>query len=146
MSGAASPSGWTRLRSVVNWVNLSTPLGMLVARAGGATLERGPRGTWLAGGYRWSFPRAGAFTLGNVVTSTHDADWLRARPRLLAHEDRHCTQFALLVGPLMLVPYLVGVLVSWVVAGDHSSWNPLERLAGLDDGGYPPPTTRVRRR
>ncbi len=134
------------MRSVVNWVNLSTPLGLLVAVLGGATPERNGRGTWLAGGHRWRVPVASAFTVGSVVISRHDHGWLRARPRLLQHEDRHVTQYAWLVGPVLLPLYAVAAAVSWVVAGDHSSWNPFERLAGLDDGGYPPATTRRTRR
>lgn len=137
---------WTRVRTVLNWVNLSTPLGLLLARLGGARPEPVGRGVHLAGGYRWRFPVASAFTVGSVVLSTHDADWVRARPRLLQHEDRHVTQYAWLVGPVLLPLYLVAAVASWVVAGDHSSWNPFERLAGLDDGGYPPVTTRRRRR
>ena len=137
---------WTRLRTVLNWLNLSTPLGLGLARLGGARPERHGRGTWLAGGYRWRFPVAGAFTVGSVVISTHDHAWLRARPVLLQHEDRHVTQSAWLVGPVMLPFYVVAAGVSWVVAGDHASWNPFERLAGLADGGYPPATTRRRRR
>ncbi|MFY0406667.1 hypothetical protein [Solicola sp. PLA-1-18] len=146
-STSAPDTVWTRLRAVLNWVNLSTPLGLVVARAGGAVPERHERGTWLAGGYRWSVPVASAFTVGNVVCSRHDADWLRARPSLLAHEDRHCTQYAACLGPVMVPLYLASAGVSWVVAGDHSSYNPFERLAGLAAGGYPSPRTpRWRRR
>ncbi|WP_229054854.1 hypothetical protein [Aeromicrobium sp. Leaf350] len=137
---------WTRVRTLVNWLNLSTLLGLAVARLGGARLERRGRGTWLAGGYRWDFPRAGAFTIGSVVISTRDLAALRSRPTLLRHEDRHCTQYAWCLGPVMLVPYLLGVAASWVVAGDHSSYNPFERLAGLREGGYPEPRTRRSRR
>lgn len=140
--GVLAHTRWTRVRAVVNWANLSTPLGLLVARAGGARLERRGRGTWIAGGYRWGFPRAGAFTVGSVVLSTRDLDDLRSRSELLRHEDRHCTQYAWCLGPVMLVPYVVSAGVSWAVAGDHSSYNPFERLAGLADGGYPAPRTR----
>ena len=95
--------------------------------------------------YRFRFPAAGAFTVGSVIISRHDLDWLQDRPLLLQHEDRHCTQYAFLVGPVMLPLYFVSVGVSYLLAGDHSSFNPFERLAGFDDGGYPPPTTRFSR-
>ncbi len=134
---------WTCVRTVVNWLNGSTLLGLLLARLGGATPVRRGRGTWVAGGYRWNFPRAGAFTLGSVILSTREVDDLVGRERLLEHEDRHCTQYAWCFGPLMLVPYVLGVATSWVLAGDHSSYNPFERLAGLADGGYPEPTRRT---
>jgi hypothetical protein len=133
---------WTRVRTVVNWLNLSTPLGLLVARMGGATLERRGRGTYLASGYRRRFPTAGAFTVGSVIVSRHDTRWLRERPLLLQHEDRHCTQYAFLLGTPLLPLYLLAVLVSYAVAGDHASYNPFERLAGLSDGGYRAPSTR----
>ncbi|MGH3457458.1 hypothetical protein [Aeromicrobium sp.] len=97
-------------------------------------------------GYRFGFPVAGAFTIGSVIISKHDLGWLEARPKLLRHEDRHCTQFAFLLGPVMLPLYFMSVGVSYLVAGNHSSYNVFERLAGLDDGGYPPPTTRFKRR
>ena len=147
VSGSVQPdTPWTRVRTVVNWVNLSTPLGLRVARAGGARLERRGRGTWIAGGYRWGFPRAGAFTLGSTVISTSSLGALRSRQVLLRHEDRHCSQYAWCLGPLMLVPYAVAAGASWVLAGDHSAYNPFERLAGLADGGYPAPRTRRARR
>ena len=130
----------------MNWLNLSTPLGMLVAWISGATRRRRGRGTYVCTGYRFRFPVAGAFTVGSVIITKHDDDWLLARPLLLRHEDRHCTQYAFLVGPVMLPLYLVSVGVSYLLAGDHSSYNPFERLAGLADGGYPPPTTRFSRR
>lgn len=137
---------WTRVRTFVNWLNLSTPLGLLVAVIGGATIERRGRGTYLAGGYRWRFPAASAFTIGSVIVSRHDNDWLRARPVLLAHEDRHCTQYGFLLGIVMLPLYVLAVACSYAVAGDHSSYNPFERLANLSDGGYPPPRSRFTRR
>jgi hypothetical protein len=134
------------VRTALNWVNLSTPLGLAVARIGGATIAPRGRGTYLATGYRFGFPHASAFTVGSVIVSRHDAAHLLARPVLLRHEDRHCTQYAWALGVAMLPAYVVCVAVSWVVAGDHSSYNPFERLAGLDDGNYPPPTTRLARR
>lgn len=133
---------WTRVRTVLNWLNLSTPLGLLIAWIGGATVQRRGRGTYLASGYRWHFPKAGAFTIGSVILSRHDVDWLGERPLLLQHEDRHCTQYAFLVGTPMLPLYFLAVLFSYAVAGDHSSYNPFERLASLSDGGYRPPSTR----
>ncbi|MET0928357.1 MAG: hypothetical protein ABWX74_02515 [Aeromicrobium sp.] len=137
---------WTRLRTVLNWINLSTPLGLLIARTGGATIVRRGRGTYLATDYRFGFPVASAFTVGSVIATKHDAAWCAARPVLLRHEDRHCTQYAFVLGVAMLPVYFLFVGLSWVVAGDHSSYNPFERLAGLADGNYPPPMTRLTRR
>jgi len=137
---------WTRVRTVLNWLNLSTPLGLAIAKAGGASLVRRGRGTYLATGYRFGFPVASAFTVGSVITSKHDLDFFLTRPVLLQHEDRHCTQYAFLLGVAMLPFYFLSVGISYVIAGDHSSYNPFERLANLADGDYPPPRTRFSRR
>jgi len=127
---------WTRIRTVVNWINLSTILGFAIARIGGARVQRRGRGTWIASDYRYAFPVASAFTVGSVIISRHDREYLDARHVLLGHEDRHCTQFAYCFGPIMLPLYFLAMAVSWTLSGDHASYNPFERLANLADGGY----------
>ncbi|MGH1561732.1 hypothetical protein [Mumia sp. DW29H23] len=127
---------WTRVRTVLNWVNLTTPLGLLVAKVGGADVRRRGRGTYVATAYRWGFPAASAFTVGSVIVSRHGEERFARRPLLLQHEDRHCTQYAWCLGPVMLPLYVAGVGASYVVAGDHWSYNPFERLAVLSDGDY----------
>lgn len=149
MRSTAEPlphSRWTRARAASNWLNLSTPLGFTVARIGGARVVSRGRGTYLATGYRLPVPVASAFTVGSVIVSSHDLDWLLERPALLAHEDRHSTQYAWCVGVTMVPLYLLAMAVSWLVAGDQSSYNAFERLAKLEDGGYPPVTSRRARR
>ena len=70
---------------------------------------------------------------------------LADRPALMRHEDRHCTQYAFVLGVVMLPFYFLCVAASWLIAGDHASYNPFERLADLADGDYPPPRTRLSR-
>src|SRR5689334_5883555 len=97
MSSELAPlpqSPWTRVRTVLNWLNLSTPLGLAIARIGGASIVHRGRGTYLATGYRFGFPVASAFTISSVITSRHDLAYFVDRPVLLQHEDRHCTQYA----------------------------------------------------
>ncbi|WP_332644486.1 hypothetical protein [Aeromicrobium sp.] len=137
---------WTRVRTVLNWINLSTLLGFVIARIGGATITRRGRGTYLATGYRFNFPVASAFTVGSVIASKNDLEYFTDRPVLLKHEDRHCTQYAFVFGVVMLPFYFLSVGISYAIAGDHSSYNPFERLANLADGNYPPPKTRFSRR
>ncbi len=137
---------WTRVRTAVNWINLSTPLGLSMAVIGGARISRGRRGTYLAPGYRWRFPIGGAFTVGSVILTRHDQEWLDDRPAMMRHEDRHVTQYAWCLGIVMVPLDGLGMAWSWLVAGDFSSYNPFERTAGLADGGYSPPMTRVARR
>lgn len=136
---------WLRARQAVNWLNLSTPIGLLVAVVGRASIIRSERGTFLATGYRWRFPFAGAFTVGNVIVTRHERAWCAERPQVMKHEDRHCTQYAFFLGPVLGVPYVFFAAISWLVSGSHASYNPFERLAGLLDGGYPPPSLRFRR-
>ncbi len=129
-----------RVRQVVNAVNLSTLLGLVLAKADGATLVRGEDGLVLARGAGGSFPRADAFTVGNVVivrTPSPGAE-------LLAHESRHATQWACCVA-LFLPLYLAAAAWSWARCGDHYSRNTVERRAGLVDGGYTEHPTRRRR-
>lgn len=125
------------MRTVVNWVNLMTPMGMLAAKVGRSELTRAPNGLWIGAGYRPKFPFANAFTLGNVINTKHDADYLLApgRERLLGHETRHAVQAAIF-GPFFLPLYGLGQAYSWVLTGDHGGRNPFERWAGLDAGGY----------
>lgn len=125
-----------KLRGIANWVNLSTPFGLGVARLGGATVERGPRDLRLAGGYRFGFPTAPAFTVGSVVITRRSVDWLSGHERLLAHEERHSWQYVA-CGGLPLIPlYLLATAYSQAAFGDRGAGNLFERLAGLEDGGY----------
>lgn len=125
-----------RARQVANALNTSTLLGLLVAKLGRARLTSGPGGLVLAHGYRLRVPPAPAFTIGNVVVLRGGPEVLERRPTLLVHEARHASQYALLLGPLMLLPYVLAAAWSWVRTGDPASRNVFERAAGLADGGY----------
>lgn len=137
-----------RLRQVGNVVNLSTPLGLLVARLGRARVRPGPRGLLLGEGYRLPFPVAEAFTIGNVVTTRGSWDAvMRRHPGLLAHEERHSWQYLYCGGLPFLLAY--GGCLVWSVlrTGDRASGNFFERQAGLIEGGYGErPIRRSRRR
>jgi len=125
-----------RVRQVANWVNLSTPLGLLAAAVGRARVTRGHDGLLLAHGYRLRVPSAPAFTVGNVVLIRIDDDALARRPRLLVHEARHATQYAWCVGLVMLPLYGLAAAWSWLRCRNPATYNVFERLAGLADGGY----------
>lgn len=122
-----------RIRRVANYVNLSTPLGMLIAAVGGAARTDGPNGLVIAFGYRYPFPVAGAFTVGNVIVTKHH----ELTDRLITHESRHATQWAWCIGLPMLPLYLLAMGASMAICGNQASFNPFERLANLEDGGYP---------
>jgi len=130
-----------RVRRVANWLNLTTPLGLLVAAAGRARVRRGPDGLLVAEGYRLPFPVAGAFTIGDVVTTASTLEELERRtPGVTAHEGRHAWQYA--VGGVWFFPaYAAGAAWSLLRTRDPGLRNPLERHAGLVSGGYVHPLT-----
>jgi hypothetical protein len=128
---------WWHLRVVLNLVNLTTPLGLLVGLLGNCRFRRLPRGLVLASGYPFALPAAAAFTIGNVVLTRHAPERLLARPGLLAHEERHTSQYAVLLGLPLLPLYLLGAGWSWLATGSIAAHNPFERWAGLASGGYP---------
>lgn len=132
-----------RRRSLLNWINGSTLLGLALARAGGARPQRLPAGLWLAEGHALPWVRA-PFTVGDVLLHPRSGGFAD-RPRLLRHEVRHAEQFARWGGLLFLPLYGVSALASWVLTGDRASANPFERQAGLADGGYPLVPRRGRR-
>jgi hypothetical protein len=121
------------LRRLWNAVNLTTPLGLVLALASGCTVGRGPLGLLLATGYRWPIPDGGAFTVGNVVFFRPGT---AVTPPLLAHESRHATQYAWCAGLPFLVLYAAAVGWSLLRTGDTASRNVFERHAGLAAGGY----------
>ncbi|HEY4315336.1 MAG TPA: hypothetical protein VGO19_07505 [Actinomycetes bacterium] len=124
-----------RVRQVVNLVNLSTPVGVLLGLAGRARFDRGPDGVVLARG--WRLPaHASAVTIGNVVLLRLDDAALAARPTLLRHEARHASQYAWCLGLPMLPLYVLAAAWSWLRCRDYSSYNVFEVRAGLADGGY----------
>lgn len=126
-----------RLRAVLNVVNLSTPLGLTVGAAGRCHFTRGPRGLLLAERYRFGFPIATAFTVGNVVlTAGTWSDLLERRPTLLLHEEAHSRQWAALLGLPFLPAYVAAMGWSMLRTGDRAAANVFEVRAGLDLGGY----------
>jgi len=125
-----------RVRSVANWVTLSTPLGLIIAGLGGAKVHRVRDGLFIAEHCRLMLPDAGAFTVGNViVTGRTWAELRSALPQVLDHEAAHASQWALL-GPAFLPIYLAMTAWSMMRTGDRASRNYLERWAGLARGGY----------
>jgi len=125
------------LRAVANTLNLSSVLGLVAAGLGRARLRPGPKGLLLAEGYALRFPRAGAFTLGNVVLTSGDFDALTAQqPEVMDHENAHAWQYVWCAGLPFLPLYALAAGWSWLRTGDVASANLFERAAGLSRGGY----------
>ena len=130
-------TGWQWLRLVGNVVNLTTPGGLVVALIGDAKIRRGPRGLFLCEGYRLKFPVAGAFTIGNVITT--GSTWeqqLHQYPELLRHEEQHSWQYLYCIGLPYYVAYVACMAWSVLRTGDRAARNFFERQAGLAIGGY----------
>lgn len=127
---------WKQARTVANWVNLSTPIGLALAIATRCSIRRGPNGLILALGYRPALPVAGAFTVGGVVFFRARFGRPEEHPALLAHEESHSSQYACCGGLPFIPLYFAGAAWSWLRTGDPASRNPFERGAGLAAGGY----------
>lgn len=127
------PTRMELAKVLCNAWNLSTLAGFVIAWMGRAHIRSGPAGLWLAEGYRWGFPIASAFTVGNVLITSSDFDRLGAG--VLQHETVHSWQYmrwGWLFGPA----YLLAMAWSWITTGDRAARNHFETAAGLADGGY----------
>ena len=127
------------VRAVGNAVNLSSVLGLGLALAGRAQLSRGPQALLLAEHYRLPLPKAGAFTIGNVVLVPKRtlAELEQLHPGTAAHEAAHAWQYFGFLGLPFLPAYALASGWSWLRTGDPASANWFERNAGLVSGGYP---------
>ncbi|WP_394942244.1 hypothetical protein [Psychromicrobium sp. YIM B11713] len=125
-------TAFVRIRRFSNLLNLSTPLGVLLAAITGTPLRKGTRGLIFGTDYRPLFPQARAFTVGNVIFFRATEPELA----LLDHEARHSTQYMLCLGLPFFPLYFAGAAWSWWRTGDPGSRNPFERWAGLTEGGY----------
>lgn len=137
MSPAGPEPCALRRRRLVNTLTLATPLGLALARSGGATVQPGPHGLLLAAGFSALFPapRAGAVTVGDVVLLRMSRERAMASPGLLRHEAVHAEQWA--HWPLVFLPaYGLASLWSLLRTGDAATGNGFEVAAGLEDGGY----------
>ena len=117
------------LVAAVNWLNLTTVSGLVVARTSGCAVHR--RGPFYeAVGYKRRFPLAGAFTIGSVVITRRPLN-----AAVWGHEVRHIRQYAW-CGPMFVPLYGLAAGWSWLRTGDWWSHNVFERRAGLAAGGY----------
>ncbi len=137
MKPSGPTTGWQWVRFVGNYVNLSTIVGLAVAKLGRASIKRGPRGLYLGEGYRFKFPIAGAFTIGNVLTTSTTWDKMLGKyPDLIKHEEGHTWQYFYCLGLPYYIPYVIFMGWSVLRTGDRAARNFFERQAGLAMGGY----------
>ena len=137
VSSRSPLTAWQWVRLIGNMVNLTTPIGLLVAVIGGARIRRGPRGLFVGEGYRLKFPVASAFTIGSVITTTRTwQELLRHNPQLFEHEERHTWQYLYCLGLPFYPAYGLCLVWSMLRTGDRAARNFFERNAGLASGGY----------
>lgn len=125
------------IRNIANTVNLSTPLGLLMAKAGRGRLRR--RGHLIvAEQVRLPLITASAMTVGSVVLIPgRTMEEAEARiPTLIEHEDEHAWQWAYCFGLPFLPLYVASMGWSMIRSGDRATANYFERQAGLATGGY----------
>lgn len=138
VSAASALTRTQQVRRTLNWMNLSTPLGLAAAHAAGCRTAPGPEGLILACGYSRRLPKARAFTVGNVILFRGVEEEALALPTLLAHESRHSWQYAACLGMPFFPLYFLAAGWSLLRTGNPASANLFERWAGLRDGGYLP--------
>lgn len=126
-----------RLRTIVTWINGTTPIGLALAAAARTMRVRAPGGIIVAGGYRLPVPKQECFTVGSVILTRKPPEWLLHPDRadVLGHETRHIAQYAAL-GPLFWPAYWAMCGYSYVLTGSYGVRNTFERRAGLVAGGY----------
>jgi len=126
------------IRDLANVVNLSTPLGLIIAAATRSRLRR-RGGLIVADRARLPLRNAAAFTVGSVVILPHreleEAE--RRNPSLMEHEDAHAWQYAYCLGLPFIPLYFMALAWSVLRTGDRASANHFERQADLAKGGYP---------
>lgn len=134
------------VRNVANVVNLSTPLGLVLACAGRGRIHR-VGGLLVADGLILPLRNASAMTVGSVVLipRLRLEDALAGIPGLLEHEDAHAWQWAACLGLPFIPLYFAAAGWSMLRCGDRASANVFERQAGLGLGGYPETRARPQR-
>lgn len=125
------------VRNVANAVNLSTPLGLILATVGKGKLRR--VGSLLVAEHvQLPMVNASAMTVGSVVLvlgrSLEEAE--AGIPDLMRHEEEHAWQWSACLGLPFIVLYFAAAGWSMLRCGDRASANPFERQAGLAIGGY----------
>ena len=130
-----------QLRRALNWINLSTACGFLLAKLSHSDRRPTPDGHYLATSYHWPVPVAGAFTIGDVIFtrsahSTNSDPYSPLDAHVWSHELMHSNQYAWCLGLPFIPLYFSACAYSYLMSGDIWSYNIFETRANLDAGGY----------
>jgi len=131
-------------RQRLNRFNLSTPLGLLIAKIfGGKTIQL-ENGLYMNYGRKGKYQKAEVITVGDVLLVTFNKDCphcqqkdlYKLSPKLLRHELKHSEQYAKFGGIIFLALYLFASIKSYIQYKNIWQGNIYEIQAGLEDGGY----------
>jgi hypothetical protein len=131
-------------RQRLNRLNLSTSLGLLIAKIIGGTTIQKENGIYLNYGRKGKYLKADAMAIGDVVLvkqvkgcklceSGNPHDLSNA---LLRHELKHSEQCAKFGGVIFLALYLFASIKSYIQYKNFWQGNIFEIQAGLEDGNY----------
>ena len=131
-------------RQRLNRLNLSTPLGLLIAKIIGGTTIQLENGLYMNYGRKGKYKKAEVITVGDVLLVTFNKDCLHCQqkdlydlsPNLLRHELKHSEQFAKFAGIIFLALYLFASIKSYIQYKNFWQGNIFEIQAGLVDGNY----------
>jgi hypothetical protein len=120
-----------RKRHVLNNLNLSTFLGLLISKIIGGTTIQLDNLMYINYGRKGKYQKAGAITIGDVILAKK-----RLSNSVIKHEVIHAQQFAKFGGLVFLVLYLFASIKSFIIYKNVWQGNRYEIQAGLEDGEY----------
>jgi hypothetical protein len=131
-------------RHILNNFNLSTFLGLLIAKIIGGTTIQLDNHIYINYGRKGKYLKAWAITIGDVVLAKKDKNCDKCKSgkphdlsdRILRHELKHSEQFANFGGVIFLALYLFASIKSFIIYKNVWQGNIYEIQAGLQDGGY----------
>jgi hypothetical protein len=120
-----------RKRHVLNNLNLSTFLGLLISKIIGGTTIQLDNLMYINYGRKGKYQKAGAITIGDVILAKK-----RLSNSVIKHEEVHAQQFAKFGGLVFLALYLFASIKSFIIYKNVWQGNRYEIQAGLEDGEY----------
>ena len=120
-----------RKRHVLNNLNLSTFLGLLISKIIGGTTIQLDNLMYINYGRKGKYQKAGAITIGDVILAKK-----RLSNSVIKHEVIHAEQFAKFGGLVFLALYLFASIKSFIIYKNVWQGNIYEIQAGLEDGEY----------
>jgi hypothetical protein len=133
-----------RKRHILNNLNLSTFLGLLISKIIGGTTIQSENGIYINYGRKGKYNKAWAITIGDVILAKQDKNCRQCKlgnphnlsSAILRHELIHSEQFAKFGGVIFLALYSFASIKSFIIYRNHWQGNIYEIQAGLSDGGY----------